>query len=82
MAISLFLVIVQHTRGSINLKLQNICGSDKTKKDVYAWSVQHILQYMSSNTTKQSQQLSVNQMYLPQKKTVCQVMSQQTDISF
>ena len=82
MGICLFLLIVQHTRGSINLKLKNVRGSDKTIKDVYAQSVQHILRNVSSNTTKQSQQLSVNQLYLHQKKTVCRVISQQTDISF
>ena len=45
-------------------------------QDIYARSVQHILQYMSSNTTKQSQELNVNQLYLQQKKIVCQVISQ------
>ena len=72
MVICLFILIVQHTKGSINLKLKNICGSDKTTKDIYAWSVQHILHHMSSNsnTTKQSQELNVNQLYLHQKKIV------------
>jgi len=65
MVICLFILIVPHTTGSMNLKLKNVCGSDKTTKDIYARSVQHILQRMS---IKQSQQLSVNQMYLYQKK--------------
>ena len=81
MATCLFLLIVPHTRGSINLKLKNVCGSDKTTKDIYAWNVQHILQYMSSNTTKQSQQLSVDQMYMHQKKIRCQVISQDRQTS-
>ena len=36
MVISLFLLIVPHTRGSVHLKLKNVCGSDKTTKDIYA----------------------------------------------
>jgi hypothetical protein len=44
-------------------------GQIKSQKTC-ARSVERILQYVSSNTAKQSQQLSVNQLYLHQKEIV------------